>query len=109
MPVTLTIKRVPDSVADALRQRAQANRRSLQRELLLIAEEAADQRGMRVSEPSLRAWSAPVRTTHGVAKKVTGGRLNLEQLWRRARKLGAGFPAESAAIVRNDRDAPDRR
>jgi hypothetical protein len=39
-----------------------------------------------------------------------GERLTLEQLWQRARKLGAGGPtSESAAIVRADRDARDRR
>lgn len=39
----------------------------------------------------------------------TNGRLTLEQLWQRARKLGAGFPSESAAIARADRDDRNRR
>ncbi len=41
MPVTLSIKNAPDDVVDALRQRARANHRSLQGELLAIIEEAA--------------------------------------------------------------------
>ncbi len=107
MPVTLTIKGVPDAVADGLRQRAQANRRSLQRELLLIAEEAADLRAMRVAEPAAPAYTVPARKARDAGNP--GGRLGLEQLWQRARKLGAGQPSESAAIMRRDRDARDRR
>ena len=38
MPVTLSIKNVPDRVAALLRQRAKVNRRSLQGELLAIVE-----------------------------------------------------------------------
>ena len=43
MPVTLSIKNVPDNVADALRERARSNQRSLQGELLTIVEQAANQ------------------------------------------------------------------
>jgi hypothetical protein len=112
MPVTLTIKGVPDAVAEALRQRAQAGRRSLQRELLLIAEEAAGQRRERVAEPVPPVYAtgtATVPKRRTAAKKPAGGRLSLEQLWQRARRLGEGQPSESAAIVRGDRDARDRR
>ena len=41
MAVTLSIKNVPDEVADALRERARSNQRSLQGELLTIVEQAA--------------------------------------------------------------------
>jgi plasmid stability protein len=40
MPVNLSIKNVPDELADRLRQRAAANHRSLQGELMAILEEA---------------------------------------------------------------------
>ena len=40
MPVNLSIKNVPDELAERLRRRAAANRRSLQRELLSIVETA---------------------------------------------------------------------
>lgn len=40
MPVNLSVKNVPDELAEQLRQRAAANRRSLQRELLSILEAA---------------------------------------------------------------------
>ena len=45
MPVTLSIKNAPDNVVEALRQRARANHRSLQGELLAIIEEAARHTG----------------------------------------------------------------
>jgi plasmid stability protein len=41
MPVTLSIKNVPDKVVERLRSRAIANRRSLQGELLAIVERVA--------------------------------------------------------------------
>lgn len=44
MPVHLSIKNVPDDIAEQLRRRAAANRRSLQRELLRILETAVGRR-----------------------------------------------------------------
>lgn len=41
MPVTLTIKNVPDDMAERLRKRAKQNHRSLQGELMAILEDAA--------------------------------------------------------------------
>ena len=41
MPVNLSIKNVPDEIAEDLRERAARNHRSLQGELLAIIEEAA--------------------------------------------------------------------
>ncbi|NTV11405.1 MAG: hypothetical protein HGA47_11610 [Zoogloea sp.] len=43
MPVTLTIKQVPDDLADALRSLAAKNHRSLQGELMAIIESVASQ------------------------------------------------------------------
>jgi hypothetical protein len=112
MPVTLTIKGVPDALADALRQRAHANSRSLQRELLLIAEDAVGRRSMRLAEPTPPVHVAPApvtRKARAAPEQPLGPRLGLEQLWQRARSFGMGHPSESAAIVRTDRDARDRR
>ncbi len=44
MPVNLSIKNVPDALAEKLRQRAERNHRSLQRELMAIIEQATDRR-----------------------------------------------------------------
>ena len=118
MPVTLTVKQVPESIAQSLRQRAAGNRRSLQRELLLILERAAsgDGASLRIAEPLAPAYNARAaggkagaKPTRKPAAEQSAGKLGLDALWQRARKLGAPMPAESAAIVRRDRDARDRR
>jgi plasmid stability protein len=43
MPVNLSVKNVPDELAERLRRRAERNRRSLQRELISILESAVGQ------------------------------------------------------------------
>jgi antitoxin FitA len=116
VPVTFTIKQVPDAVAERLRARASANRRSLQRELLLIVESAVsrDRTFTAVAEPT-PVFDAARPATAPARHKATGGskrrqrKLSLEELWARARTLGASFPNESARIVRRDRDARHRR
>ena len=44
MPVNLSIKNVPDQLADRLRQRAEAAHRSMQGELMAILEAALEDR-----------------------------------------------------------------
>ncbi len=73
---SVSVKEVPVRVARGLRERARRNRRSLQQELLLILEEAA-----------------------------LAERLSPTDLYRRVRALGLKTPSESAAMVREDRDA----
>lgn len=77
MPVSLSIKNVPDPIARLLRQRAERHRRSLQGELLAILEES-----------------------------VSGAQsLSPRQLAARVRALGLETPDESASFIRADRDA----
>ena len=102
MPVTLTIKQVPDRVADKLRLRAAASHRSLQGELMAILEEALFQ-GARQPEPPPYALKPSARTP-SKAVPVHGKRLTLGELWERARRLGPPSKSESAAIVRKLRD-----
>jgi plasmid stability protein len=125
MPVTLTIKQVPDDLADHLRRRAAAARRSLQGELLLILEQVRDGIGGTASitgavrEPASPAYivtpDQPVSRTSipksrpPSGKKTSTGKLSLDELWQRARKLGAGTPSESADLIRRDRDARHHR
>jgi plasmid stability protein len=75
MPVNLSIKTVPDDIADRLRRRAERHHRSLQGELMAILEEA-----VRVPQPL---------TPDGVLAEV--------------RRLGLATPSESVAMVRADR------
>ena len=77
MPVTLSIKNVPDEIAEALRQRAARNHRSLQGELLALLQEAA----------------------------LTAPRLTPSEALARAKKLRLKRGPSARAIVRADRDA----
>jgi antitoxin FitA len=74
--MNLSIKNVPADVVQRLRERAARRRRSLQGELLAIVEEAV-----------------------GSEHELTPAELLAE-----VRNLGLRTPAESAAIVRADRD-----
>jgi hypothetical protein len=96
MPVTLTIKQVPNAVAARLKARARASRRSLQGELLSIIEAAAEQGGnMLVREPAAPAYGP------GPAKpKEEGMKLSVsvdDTLLERARKA-AGNRDEAATL-----------
>lgn len=107
--VTLTIKQVPKPVAGRLKRRAQANRRSLQKELLSIIEAAAGESAAYSAIAELEharydVRPAPARRGKSAHTKQAG-KLTLDQLWQRARKLGPGSAVESAAIIRRDRDA----
>jgi len=74
MPVTLTVKNVPTALAERLRQRAASHHRSLQDELLALLE-AAEPLG-----------------------------ITIDELAERVKALGLKTPAESAAMIRADRD-----
>jgi len=105
MPVTLTIKHVPDRVADRLRLRAAASHRSLQGELMAILEEAVSQVVPQAREPEPPTYAAKLP---GKAASKTlpahGTRLALGELWERARRVGPASKSESGAIVRKLRD-----
>lgn len=105
MAVTLTIKQVPERLAQKLRERAAGNHRSLQGELMHILFEAVEE-NVRAAEPD-----APAYSQKRTAKKVPahGRRLTLQELWERSRKLGKRSPSESATIVRQLRDERHRR
>jgi plasmid stability protein len=76
MSVNLSIKNVPDELADRLRERAKRNHRSLQGELLAVLEAALKPQGITV-----------------------------EELHRRGKALGLRGASESVAMIREDRDA----
>jgi len=76
MPVSLSVKNVPDEVAARLRLRAKRHHRSIQGELLAILEETTESRRL---------------TADAAAGKL--------------RALGLKTPAESGRLLRQDRDA----
>jgi plasmid stability protein len=71
MPVNLSIKSVPDALAERLRQRAARNRRSLQRELMTIVEaavaEPASPPGVLVAAPAAPAYAVQPGTDDATA------------------------------------------
>jgi plasmid stability protein len=76
VPVNLSIKNVPDDMANALRDRAALNHRSLQGELLAILESVLRPRP----------------------------RLTVPELLRDIRERGLRTPSNSVEIIRSDRD-----
>jgi plasmid stability protein len=81
MPVNLSIKNVPDHLAEEVRKRAAKHHRSLQGELISILEETvAQEKGM---------------TPAGFLKELRALRLKT--------------PSESLKIIRRDRDARSSR
>ena len=85
--VNLSIKNVPDALADNLRARAARNHRSLQRELLSILTAVVEQRVPAVAQPLVR-----------------GGALSIEEAAARAQLLFPGGTPDSVDIIRSLRD-----
>lgn len=81
MPVNLSIKNVPDEIAEKLRRRAERQHRSLQGELMNILEQSVNEE--RYLSPS--------------------------ELLAEVRASGLRTPDESAGFLREDRDADMRR
>jgi plasmid stability protein len=134
MSINLSIKNVPESLADALRARAESHHRSLQGELMSILEAAVGP-GM-TAQQTLAEYSldpVAVKVARGKAEAKakakakarssaaallsassspqaasTAGMLSLQQLWQRssavARKARVKTVDESAAMIREDRD-----
>jgi plasmid stability protein len=130
MSINLSIKNVPESLADALRARAQSHHRSLQGELMSILEAAvgpgmtAQQtlaeysldrvavkvaRGKAEAKAEARSSAAALLSASSSPQAAsTAGMLSLQQLWQRssavARKARVKTVDESVAMIREDRD-----
>ncbi|HSZ75194.1 MAG TPA: Arc family DNA-binding protein [Rhizomicrobium sp.] len=93
MSVNLSIRNVPDDVAERLRVRAKRNHRSLQGELMAIFEEAALEPRQSLQE-NVRTFQhdAPVR------------KISLGEAHDYARSLNIRTRDEAAEIIRRDRD-----
>ena len=76
MSVSLSIKDVPEEIAQAIRQKARENHRSLQGELMAMLEKHARPRGFRAME-----------------------------LLEEVRKLGLRTDGDSIQMIREDRDS----
>ena len=103
MSVNLSIKEVPDAIADELRQRAARNHRSLQGELMAIIEQAASEGASGSSGAMPRAQVA--------GRSWVQGWKTIEQLT--AERAAAGWKPDprmvelprGVDIIRSDRDS----
>ena len=107
MPVNLSIKNVPDDVADKLRKRAKRNRRSLQGELLHLLEESLTREAMSTKRISFEEFD---RKMAGIEFNTPGGpvaarRLSPAELHARVSKQGLKTAGDSVEIIRADRDS----
>ena len=91
MPVNLSVKNVPDELAESLRQRASRNGRSLQRELLSILE-AAVGRG-------------PLTISAGGQPSMPHAVLTIEELAEISQRLFPTGTESSVAFIRKLRDS----
>ncbi len=62
MPVNLSVKNVPDEIAEKLRNRAKRHHRSLQGELMVILEEATGPEGLSLGEAERRLSALNFKT-----------------------------------------------
>jgi plasmid stability protein len=75
MSKTLTLRNVPDEVAEALRERAQLNLRSMQQELLAILEAAVwDQRSAEEQLAACRKLLTRPMTLRAIHQAIDEGR-----------------------------------
>lgn len=74
MPVNLSIKNVPDEVAQRLRARARRRNRSLQGELMTILKEAVGEESLTVGQLVARLKQLGLRTESDAVEIVRGDR-----------------------------------
>ncbi len=102
MPISLSIKNIPDRIAETLRARATAHHRSLQGELMVILEAAASEQ----AQSGLPGQPVPVgRTGQRVSSR---GTVTIDQAMERLRKRSPASipdPQGAVAIVREMRDS----
>lgn len=119
MPVDLSIKHVPDALAERLRRRARKHHRSLQGELMAILHEAT-------STPQLTATTRvreqpPAESAYAISRKPgwdvaprsestlmiredrDGRGFTVKDLYEYVKTLGPGTPDESTGWIRKER------
>lgn len=116
MPVDLSIKRVPDTVARLLRRRAERHHRSLQGELMAILQEAvagAGAQGAPVPRDAAATVSkqpghriAPASESALIIRQAREGRtFTVTDLHRFVAGLGTETSDDSTRLIRQGRDS----
>ena len=95
MSVNLSIKNVPDELAEQLRRRAESNHRSLQGELMALLEAALAPRS---AEQSRRPYVVGAGEVNQEKSEVS-----LREIWADARRKGAGG-GDSVGMIRDMRE-----
>ena len=107
MSVNLSVKNVPDSLADRLRARAAANHRSLQGELMAILEAAAGESGVPAARTDAVAssdWRTRLSLAQATARSVAPSVEQVTGRIRASRGKTAARGESSVALVRAMRD-----
>jgi hypothetical protein len=106
MPVTFSIKNVPDKVARRLREKAERNHRSLQGELRWLVERAAEEPpfiDLKLSRQQLIASQS--ESALMIRNDRDGRRFTVEDLYDYVSSLGKGTPKEATAWIRQARSS----
>ena len=106
MAVNLSIKNVPDALADKLRRRADANHRSLQGELMALLESALGP-ARPAREPNTD-YAADAASRPAVAS-TEGERPTLRAILRQARAAGRDTGPSSVELLREARSERDQQ
>jgi antitoxin FitA len=106
MPVTLSIKNVPDKVARRLREQAERNHRSLQGELLSLVERAVEAQPFVDLNRSRQHVVAPrSESALMIRNDRDGRRFTVDDLYDYVSSLGKGTPDEATAWIRQARSS----
>jgi len=119
VPVDLSIKRVPDALAERLRKRARRNNRSLQGELMAILQEAvtaapagtttaARERAPAATVSArMQGWDVAPRSESAlmIREDRDGRSFTVSDLYEYVRSLGVRTPDESTAWIRKARSS----
>lgn len=107
MGVNLSIKNVPDALADKLRQRAEANHRSLQGELMALLEGSLAAMGAEQAHAVYGAGAAgftAAANPRASAPAAIPARRTLREIWEEARAAQRIEAPSSALLLREMRE-----
>ena len=109
MPVSFSIKNVPDDLAEALRRRAERNHRSLQGELMAIIDNAVqegrrERSAVREAQTPWNVSSAEEDQDASEAGVVPRRPMTISDLYEYTKSLDITSVSESTEFIRKDRD-----